>query len=171
MKKINIFLAVIASLLVFAACTDRRDNDIDIKKQNVYVKYKLEVGSALASLYDIEITYCSISGKEYTEDFKLRRTGNKWEYKEEAGNDANIHFKFVATARLKEKYELEDEEYNLSRTFSVNWYEPATKAMSFSPVDQQVENLIVSKAEIEEYLQKNPVITIVNIVERPNLKN
>ena len=110
---------------MFAACTDRRDNDIDIKKQNVYVKYKLEVGSALASLYDIEITYCSISGKEYTEDFKLRRTGNKWEYKEEAGNDANIHFKFVATARLKEKYELEDEEYNLSRTFSVNWYEQA----------------------------------------------
>jgi hypothetical protein len=34
-----------------------------------------------------------------------------------------------------------------------------------------VENLIVSKAEIEEYLQKNPVITIVNIVERPNLKD
>lgn len=166
-KRIFTLMATIACLFLVCACTDRRDNEFEIKPQNTYVKYKLEVGTALASLYNIEITYCDISGKEYTEDFKFRRTGNKWEYKEEIQTTANIRFKFVAKATLKEHYDLEDEEYDLSHMFAVSWYEQATKANSYSPSDQQVENLIVSKANIEEFLEKNPVIVIANVTERP----
>ena len=142
---------------------------VDIKNYgNTYVKYKMNVGTGLASLYDIEVTFCDISGKEFVEDFKQRRSGNLWEYKDEKEGDQAIHFKFIAIAKLKENYNLDDEEYDLSHTFSINWYEQSTKAMSYSPVDQQVEKLIVSKADVVEYLEKNPIITIVNVVEKPN---
>jgi hypothetical protein len=156
-------------LAMLTSCDDDRGNLMDIHPyENTYVKYKMNVGTALASLYDIEVTYCDMAGKDYTEDFKLRREGNKWEYKDEKKGSETIHFKFIATAKLKENYELEDDEYDLSHTFSISWYDQQDKAMSYSPVDQQVEKLIVSKADVEQYLQEHPVIQIVNVTTRPN---
>ncbi len=151
-----------------SSCDDDRGEKMNIRNyDNTYVKYKFNVGSGLASLYNIEVTYCDMSGKEFTEDFKLRRSGNTWEYKDEHEGNQKINFKFIVTATLKESYELEDDEYDMGHAFTVNWYDQTSKAMSYSPVDQQVESMVIAKDDIQEFLDKNPVITIANVTERP----
>lgn len=162
-------IALLTCVAMLTSCDDDRGEKMNIHRyDNTYVKYKMNVGTALASLYDIEITYCDMAGKDYVEDFRQRRQGNAWEFKDEGDTDGELHFKFIATAKLKESYELQDDEYDFSHTFRISWYSQKDKANSYSPVDEQVEKLIVTRENVEQFLKEHPVISIVNVTGRPS---